>query len=424
MTRVLLLMFLIGWVYLIPAWATNQVLLRYLDIGDSGNARVLTSDSAGHLFSVWTVTAASGRSLIRVIKTESNGTPLVSFDIGGDGSPTSAATDAQGNLVIVGAAGSRFPRVMALFPSVTGPAGFILKLDSELRGIVFSTLLKDVANAVAIDTAGNIYVTGSTSAADFPITPNAYQTRPPAHDGFGTAHYAFLTEISSNGQRLLYSTYFGADAVNCIGGSRCIGAFGGTSGRSLALDRSGSVLIAGVTNARDLPVTPGTLATACVCSYFSGAGFIAKLSPGAERQLEWSTFLNPTQTRDFQLAVEVDALALDAAGDIVMAGRAPNVFFTTAGVVQPRLPVSAQAGGFIAKLNNAGTSLIWSTYFGSYITRGVSALAADAQGRIVATGYSDANSLPPVPGVTLVQNSSFVKHLLLISKDIPTLRRR
>src|ERR1035441_8491482 len=98
--------------------ATNQVLLRYLDIGYQGSARLLTADKTGNLFTVSTITNPSGRPQIRAIKMDAKGNPLASIDFGGSGldRPVAAATDAQGNLVVVGAAVSDdFPSVAPLF---------------------------------------------------------------------------------------------------------------------------------------------------------------------------------------------------------------------------------------------------------------------------------------------------------------------
>src|ERR1039458_360645 len=81
------------------AAGTNQVLLRYLDIGYQGSARLLTADKAGNLFTVSTITNPSGRPQIRAIKMDAKGNPLASIDFGGSGldRPEAAATGAQGN---------------------------------------------------------------------------------------------------------------------------------------------------------------------------------------------------------------------------------------------------------------------------------------------------------------------------------------
>ncbi len=112
--------------------------------------------------------------------------------------------------------------------------------------------------------------------------------------------------------------------------------------------------------------------------------------------------------REFELGIQLNGLAFDPAGNVIVAGRAPNGFPTTDGVVQPTL--SSNYGGLIAKLNATGTSLIWSTYFGSSsLTIGATALAVDTKGNIVVAGYARANSLP-IPGLPL-SSSTYVARL-------------
>jgi len=385
--------------------AANQILLRYLDLGDPGHATAITSDHAGNLFAVSAITDVSGRTLTRVIKTDPNGLPLASFDFAAT-FYTAATTDTQGNLIIVGSADSHgFPLTARVFPPATDVAAFVLKLDSGLHGILFSRVFAtpSAANAVALDQTGNIFVAGNTSASNFPITPGAYQTKPPVGDSYGTPVYAFLTEISSDGSRLLYSTYFGSDAANCQGGSSCLGVFGYTSATALALDQSGAVVMAGSTDAPGLPVTPGALNGTCVCPAYLTVGFVAKLALGQPQQLVWSTFLNGAeQFSSGPSSILIHAVALDSSGGVVLGGIAGDAIPTTPGVVQPVMPPLPPTGflnnGFITKVDSSGTRLVWSTYFGSFLEGGVNALGFDPQGNIVAAGYANAESLPAFPG--------------------------
>jgi uncharacterized protein (TIGR03437 family) len=382
----------------VPGMAANQVLLRYLDIGDNGSAFALTSDQAGNLFAITQITDTSGVSRTRVIKTDPNGIQLASFDFAAT-FQVAATTDAQGNLILVGSAEKQgFPLSAAASGPAADVAAFVLKLDSQLHGIVFSILLAapSEANAVALDQSGNIFVGGDTSAQDFQITPGAYQSTPPVPTSFGTQTYGFLTEFSPDGSNIVYSTFFGGNNVNCMGGSSCIGVFARTSISALALDASGAVVMAGGTDATDLPVTAGVLGGACVCSNLNGAGFVAEFLPGGAPQLIWSTFLNADIEVPGPQFVQIKAMALDSAGDVIVGGNSPMAFPTTPGVVQSVLPASFEGdAGFVAKVNNLGTSLIWATYFGSQYKGGVNGLALDRQGNVVISGYSDSSLLPP-----------------------------
>jgi hypothetical protein len=170
--------------------ASNQFVARYVPITGPTGALLLAVDASGNFFIVATVQEPSGRPQIRAIKTNPQGNVLASFDFGGSSisfpdAPYGAAVDPQGNLVIVGFTSSQdFPVAGPPIQNTSPPAGFILKLDSQLTSIIFSTLLGGsqggtYANAVALDPAGNIYLTGSTGASDFPVTPGAFQTAGP-----------------------------------------------------------------------------------------------------------------------------------------------------------------------------------------------------------------------------------------------------
>jgi uncharacterized protein (TIGR03437 family) len=381
-----------------PALAGNQVLLSILNPSD-GTPQAVAADGSGHLF-VLSALSAAGQPETRVVKLDLDGSRLASLDIGQIASPQAVATDPQGNLIVVGQDSSY--------------QGRILKIDGQLHGTVFSTSLPASIYAVAVDASGNIYVTGSTGSTTFPVTAGAYQTRPPAQDPIlrASAVYAFLTEISADGSKLLYSTYFGDDAVSCIGGSYCVGAYGWTIATAMALDSSGAVVIAGYTDAFDLPTTPGVLGATCDCRYrTANAGFIARFQPGAAQQLQWSTFLNAPNQPD--ASVNVNALALDAAGDAIVGGNGPPTLPTTPGTVQPTpvsVPGAGAGGGFLIKVNRTGTAVVWGTFFGGSGFSGVKAIDVDAQGRVLFTGVTVNPSVAAFPTVSSFL-SSYVARL-------------
>jgi uncharacterized protein (TIGR03437 family) len=375
-------------VSLCPAVAGNQILLRLLDPAD-GTPQAIAADASGHFF-VLSALLAAGQQETRVVKLDLNGTRLASLDLAQMVSSTAAVTDAQGNLIVAGAD--------------TSYQGLVLKLDAQLHNRIFSMSLPAVVHAVAVDAAGNIYVTGSTGSTVFPVTAGAFQTKPPVQDPYrgASAVYAFLTEISPDGGKLLYSTYFGDDATYCIGGSSCVSAYGWTIGTAIALDASGGVVIAGNTDAYNLPTTPGALAGTCACRYQTYAGFISRFQPGTTaQQLQWSTFLNaPSQLYD---SVAADGLALDAAGDVIVGGSGPATLPTTPGTIQPA-PVAvsgtADDAGFLIEVNRAGTAVIWGTYFGGSSFSNIKAIDVDAQGRVLFSGVTVNPSQPSVPSVS------------------------
>lgn len=405
---------------------SNQFEARYVPITASGAADLLAVDGSGNFFIVAMVQELSGLPQIRATKTDPQGNVLASFDFGGSShtyadTPSGIAIDPDGNLVIVGTTDSvDFPWTTALLSSAALPAGFVVKLDSQLTKIVFSTLLggskssnflETSANAVAVDSAGNIYVAGSTTASDFPTTPGAFQTAGPQSTAFGSPVYAFLTEISGDGTKIVYSTFFGSPSTTCIGGSRCIGVLGYTSAGAIAVDSAGAVLIGGSTTANQLPVTPGTLGQMCGCEntppeYRVRAGFLAKFAPGGQK-LDWATYLPLTPPNPGEYSLSITSIALDAEENIVFGGNAPQGLFVTKGALQSSYPPesapSDYGAPFVAKVNAAATSYLFSTYFGESLWESPpGALALDTQGDIWMTGGSAPGALPLPGSVTLI----------------------
>ena len=396
----------------------NQILLRYADIGDGGVATSLAADAGGNLFAVSTFPDQSGHDALRVVKTGPTGTELAKIDVpllSMNHGPFHAATDPQGNLVIVGTLATSgsppalFPLVKPLFPAVTSGA-LVMKLDAQLHGALFSTFLANAsASAVAVDSSGNIYVSGS-AGRDFPLTPDAFQTTPPAPPQSYTrgpsASFAFLSMIAPSGDRLVYSTYFGGNGVNCIGGSVCVGVEPQTAANALAIGADGAVVIGGVTTATNLPVTAGVLVSTCGCSNLFSTGFAAEFSFAGSAKLSWATYVPAGASGITALGPQnglgISALAIDSAGGVIVGGLAGFNLATTSGVLQTQLSPSGEGaiGGFVARVNPLGTALSWSTYFGN--PEGVAGVAVDAHGAIVITGSSLPEKLPPFAGTPLL----------------------
>lgn len=188
------------------------------------------------------------------------------------------AVDRRGNAYVAGETQSGdFPVTpVALQPMAQGPMqGFVSKLNPKGSILVYSTYLGgpfglDTAAAVALDAAGNAYVTGSTSSPKFP-TVLPFQGK---LNGFRNA---FVSKVSANGALLVYSTY--------LGGSQ------NDWGAAIAVDANGDAYVVGSTNSPDFPTTKGAFGFG---GGFSDA-FVSKLDQiGAN--LLFSTFLGGADT--------------------------------------------------------------------------------------------------------------------------------
>lgn len=180
------------------------------------------------------------------------------------------AIDANHNAYVTGATSSSdFPVTPGALQTVrknTLFESFVARFDTTKSGIsslVYSTYLggstNDFANAIAVDSLGDAFVTGETASADFPVTPGAPQL---VRKGVN----AFISELNPTGTGLLFSTFFGGSSVE--------------TGEGIALDTVSppSVYVSGFTGSADFPATSGALQTALKGS---SDAFVAKLSPGA-----------------------------------------------------------------------------------------------------------------------------------------------
>ncbi len=152
----------------------------------------------------------------------------------------SIAVDSSGNAYITGQTFSPdFPTGGSLQPVMRGLSdAFISKLNAAGNAIVYSTYLggSDLENglSIAVDNAGNAYVTGQTTSSDFPVV-NALQ---PTLAGSADA---FVAKLSTSGSALVYSTYLGGRSSEI--------------GNSIAVDSLGNAYLTGSTSSRDFPTT-------------------------------------------------------------------------------------------------------------------------------------------------------------------------
>ena len=182
---------------------TLQFSTHYINPGGGVQNKLIAADSVGNFFIVSTMSPGTNQSTVHVTKTDSEGNALAAFDFGGSGltTPASAAVDASGDLLIGGSSGADFPLSSPL--QTTGFA-FLTKLDPGLTKILYSTRLgtsdsDDSVTGIALDSAGNIYVTGNAGTG-LPVTSGAFQ--PQAPGGSASGAYGFVAEISPDGSRL------------------------------------------------------------------------------------------------------------------------------------------------------------------------------------------------------------------------------
>lgn len=246
-------------------------------------------------------------------------------------------------------------------------------------GLVYSTFLggsaDDAGNGIAVDCAGQAYVTGNTYSVNFPVTAGAFDT---SWNGgaftFGGGD-TFVTKLNSNGSALVYSTFLGGTLDEPIFGS------------SIAVDSAGYAYVTGTTDSPDFPTTPGAFQT--VLKGVEDA-FVTKLNRNGSG-LVYSTYLGGTGQDDTNF---YNSIAVDSGGHAYVTGFTDSLDYpTTPGAFQ-----TVNKGGFydafVTKLNTRGTGLEYSTYLGGSGQDGTQGIAVDAAGRAYVTGYTDSPDFP------------------------------
>jgi hypothetical protein len=325
---------------------------------------------------------------------------------------------ANGDLILSTASGSLTFRKPSIYQAVDGrrvpstgqfallaknTVGFRLGSYDRTKALVidpvltFSTFLGgsggDTASAVAVDSSGNVFVAGSTSSTNFPVTPGSFQTVNHAAANQATA---FVTKLDPTGTALVYSTY--------LGGS------GGDTATGINVDSAGNLYVTGQTGSTDFPVTPGVFQATNKGAASGGANaFVTELNP-AGRALVYSTYLGGS-TGDM-----ANAISLDAAGNAYVAGWTRSTDFpVTPGAYQTtnHAAASGSANAFVSKLNSAGTALVYSTYLGGSGGNALGirgdvayAVAVDAAGDAYVGGQAGSADFPATPGASQTTNKA------------------
>ena len=310
--------------------------------------------------------------------------------------------DAQGDLVLHTAAGEIREHKPVVYQEIAGvrqtiSASYALRNEDEVGFAIaqydrsqplvidpvlsYSTYLggggSDWGSGIAVDSAGNAYVTGSTSSADFPTTAGALQK----NSGGGSD--AFVVKLNPAGSQVVYATYLGGSDSD--------------KAAAIAVDSAGNTYVTGSTSSTDFPTTPGEVQTSPGGSMNA---FVAKLN-SVGSQLVYSTYLGGSD------ADSGKGIAVDAAGNAYVVGQTRSANFPTANPIQAALGGGSDA--FVAKLNPLGTGLIYSTYLGGKNDDEGSAIAVDSSGNAYVTGSTQSSNFPTAnPLQTFIGNGTCV----------------
>ncbi len=302
---------------------------------------------------------------------------------------TGIAVDKQGYAFVTGSITdpNGLPNPSLIQPKLGGAEdAFVVKLNKTGSDFEYAVFLGgpgfDEGRAIAVDDAGNAYVTGTT-AGGFPVKGGLSNLK----GGI------FVAKINADGSELRYSFVFG-------GGYRFFPGDDGylytSAGNAIAVSPDGSAFVAGTTSGNPLPTTPGAFQrtprpAACLAVLPACPdAFVGKIKPGGEA-FEYLTYLSGSS------AEFLGGIVLDELGQVTAAGTTHSSDYpVTPGAYQTERKVHPTenepdfyrnaADGFLTRLSPDGASLAVSTYFGGTGGEFIRTLARDRSGNLYIVG--------------------------------------
>ncbi len=345
------------------------------------------------------------------------------------------AVDSAGCVYVTGqAGGSSFPTQSGYDETFDGSAdSFVTKFKADGTGIIYSTFIGGSGGEnsynILVNGSGEAYVAGNTNSSNFPTTTGAYDR------SYYQCSDVVVFKLNSSGNELLFSTYLGGNVDEA--------AYG------LALDSSGNVYVAGITDSTNFPVTTGSYRgdyDAYVCKFdddcsslqyamYIGGNFTERALQLAVDSAGCAYAIGETQSSNFpatsgafdqshngnydafitKLDSDGDSLVyssflggssddsgrgilLDSSGCVYMVGYmgSASTGLATSGAYQETKGSSFDA--FVAKLDAGGSSLEFFTYLGGGGSDSSICITRDTSGKILLTGQTESSDFPVTAG--------------------------
>ncbi len=289
------------------------------------------------------------------------------------------AVDTTGNVYLFGDTAS------VNLPTTTGAlrttrAGgpfdnYITKFGPDGK-VIWSTLLgggqDETAGGIAVDTTGSVYLAGSTSSSDFPVSPGAAQTRKGIGGQANTD--AFVVKLNPTGSAIVYATFLGGNDDD--------------TPTDIAINTAGEAFVVGFTFATNFPTTAGAMKTRSDSALYES--FATRIDPTGTKFV-YSTYIGG------KIAELTTAVAVDSQSNAFIAGTSISPDF----VVTPGSFQTTRQGNsdpFVLKLNPQGSAPVYSTLVGGAL--GIDTLldiAVDSAGNAYITGNAESSDFPLGP---------------------------
>jgi len=324
-----------------------------------------------------------------LVKLSPAGNALVySTYLGGTGNDKAKgiAVDASKSVYLTGWTSSlNFPVLTPVQPALAGlKDAFVTKIGPGGGAILYSTYIGgtnvDGGRDIAVNSAGEAYVTGHTWSFNFPL-------KNPIQGVFGGIKDVVVFKLNATGNALVFSTFLGGSATE--------------KSKGIALNSNGAIYITGWTTSPDFPVL----------NPLQGAlngvqdAFIVKLAPPG-RRIIYSTYFGGSDSdsgRD---------IAVDSADNVLVAGHTWSLDFPLVH------PLQAAFGGlrdaFVIKVDPTGKTVIYSTYLGGSGDDTARGIGVDKSGLVYVGGGTTSINFPvrsPIQGTNAGQNDVFVARL-------------
>jgi hypothetical protein len=277
----------------------------------------------------------------------------------GDDEGHSVAADGASNMYMTG----------VTFSTPAGDGDVLLrKISADGTTFIYIADLggsdDDIANGVAVDVNGYVYVGGKTYSTDFPTAgANVFQS---TNNDQGYA--AFVLRIDPAFSTMIYSTY--------VGGSN------DDQGFALAIDNQGNAYLTGAASSSDFPISQNAYQQSLLGNYNC---FVFKIDNQGQRI--YATFIGGGSDD------EAFGIAVDNNGNAYITGETNSDSYPTANAPFQH----SRHGGydaFITELNASGSGLVFSTFAGGSADDAGNGIAVDSSGNIYVAGTTGSNDFP------------------------------